>query len=79
MLKADHQINRLPYNLAALTNLYNNTIHPDNEVNRIKWSLLPFFDIFDNCTGYVGYRTLAYLNPVDILDGIFDISGSMPL
>ena len=46
LLKSDHQIDGLTLNLTVLTYLNYDTIHPDNKVNRIKRSLLPFLDVF---------------------------------
>jgi hypothetical protein len=69
-----NKIYRFPLNLPVLSYFNHNTIHPDNEVNRFKRSLLLFFNIFQNCTGNVRYRTFAYFNSINLYNSSFNVS-----
>src|SRR5664280_56610 len=76
MFEPDHQVYGFTLDFPILTYFKNYTIHPDNKINRLKRSLLPFFYIFQNCTCDVRYRTFAYFNTVYIFNGSFDITGT---
>src|SRR5664280_2885371 len=76
MFESNHQVYGFTLDFPILPYFKNYTIHPDNKVNRLKRSLLPFFYVLKNCTGNIRDRTFAYFNTVYLFNGSFDITGT---
>jgi len=53
LFKSDHQVDGFALDLAILPHLNNYAVHPDNIVDMIKGTLLPFLDIFQYRTGNI--------------------------